>query len=63
MAPSLGRKLDFTGYLPDGWSANPVTGVVAFAFLVAVMLRVGLSGERGVSKPADADGLGEVSHG
>jgi putative OPT family oligopeptide transporter len=41
-APSVGRALDVSASVP--WGSGPVTGVLAFSVLVAVLLRVGLKG-------------------
>jgi putative OPT family oligopeptide transporter len=54
VAPSVGKALDLTGYLPAGWSANPITGVVAFSVLVAALLFVGLRGRPEEIKPSAA---------
>jgi putative OPT family oligopeptide transporter len=43
VAPSIGRALNLSRYFPKDWVEQPGPGLMAFAFLAAVLLYVGLS--------------------
>jgi putative OPT family oligopeptide transporter len=43
--PSVGKLLDLTARLPEGWNEGLVPPLIAFSSLVAILLWVGLKGE------------------
>ncbi len=63
VVPSVGRALDLSAYLPDGWGKSPEPAVFAFLALVAVLGYVGLAAGTRRNGDADLSERGEISEG
>jgi uncharacterized oligopeptide transporter (OPT) family protein len=60
VAPAVGKVLNLSAYLPEGWAEAPLPAVVAFSCLVAVLLYVGLKGKTLVVEEDDLSRRREI---